>query len=1010
MFEHNSTSENSDVNSPLRNKFVGASRHSTEQYAEGGETAACFTGPNRSTSTQTKEREVPQSNLQDAFLDRWATEFSTPDDSILFRGTNLLVMLCGVVMPILVPLSFALVAQKRLVLLLLSHPIENFLGISLCLLIPIINFRIHRAVCHGNFVFGLKPGIGAGLAFGTGLILAMVCIAASFCTYEYDSTGSSQDSLFLTYLSSIGLIYLASALTTLQLVLKIRKTKELESSRKRIMTYLCIGSLAASALLVGGEIQSLIDHYLMRQAISSDAKVRMPALNLLRRLGVEKQLRLLCADGRSVGFVGMFLPVKKLEAQKLYFALEGKPFVIENRSDAPPVIPVDYDNSIGSIYQMNAEQIRNYAVGEKIPGISLVRSTLNGNLHSDQLSATLVWTMVFQNETADMQKARAEISLPESAAITGVRLWQDGESIDGKFTVEGPGVPSDNRMMADGMVTELGHGKYLLKSKTLESGQQVKMQITMVLPMQLEQLETAQLQLPQLIASNFSMEGEHNLELLSENLIENSNLGFATGKRTDGLQYLSGVMTAQQIESAAPSILCKRKPVTNLACSADNGLFRKYFDEARPGAVRENTSTKDFAFYLERLIKHNITSTPGRVVVVVDGSKETSKYLHQIRESLKHVPQGVPVSLMVASAEDKTFTKPEALDTALAKLKDVRFIGGQDNLKALVKASEFAGQTKEGVVLWLHGRQPSYNKEIYIISPFANKPALYEFAYDPAEAAEDTYFKNHREISSFSPVIRTGSNLDDLNRFFQRWQAGRVEYSIDSKLSFRPKSSCQNVSGVAENELKALIARQLNHELNSVKKAGAASVFSSTVGIVSLNSSVYFSVDQTQPYLFSAPRLQGATYGTANGTFNESTTPVVQGASNGTIAPVLVGATNGAIAPVLEGATSGTIVPQGYTIVQGVNTAGTIRVNNLANLEAICNIFANLLEGFLMASGGVAIIRGIFLKKASIKLGGIQLNSVSLICLGLVAVLVGLMVPGTINFIIASARDAALFN
>jgi hypothetical protein len=146
MFEHNSTSENSDVNSPLRNKFAGSGRHNTENEGEGVDATACSTINNRSTSTQTKEREVPQSNLQDAFLDKWATEFSTPDDSILFRGSNLLVMLCGVVMPVLVPLCFGLIAQKRLVLLLLSHPIENFLGISLCL--SLIHISEPTRPCH----------------------------------------------------------------------------------------------------------------------------------------------------------------------------------------------------------------------------------------------------------------------------------------------------------------------------------------------------------------------------------------------------------------------------------------------------------------------------------------------------------------------------------------------------------------------------------------------------------------------------------------------------------------------------------------------------------------------------------------------------------------------------------------------------------------------------------------------------------------------------------------------
>src|SRR5579885_1239178 len=48
-------------------------------------------------------------------------------------------------------------------------------------------------------------------------------------------------------------------------------------------------------------------------------------------------------------------------------------------------------------------------------------------------------------------------------------------------------------------------------------------------------------------------------------------------------------------------------------------------------------------------------------------------------------------------------------------------------------------------------------------------------------------------------------------------------------------------------------------------------------------------------------------------------------------------------APVLQGATYGTIGPQGEdaTAVMGVNTAGTVRANNLANEEALLNIIAN---------------------------------------------------------------------
>src|ERR1700679_2909615 len=67
-----------------------------------------------------------------------------------------------------------------------------------------------------------------------------------------------------------------------------------------------------------------------------------------------------------------------------------------------------------------------------------------------------------------------------------------------------------------------------------------------------------------------------------------------------------------------------------------------------------------------------------------------------------------------------------------------------------------------------------------------------------------------------------------------------------------------------------------------------------------------------------------------------------------------------ATAPALQGATNGTIAPQGAdaTVIQGVNTAGTVRVNNLANLEALLNIIAHRMEILGLAWGGLPMIWG----------------------------------------------------
>jgi hypothetical protein len=115
---------------------------------------------------------------------------------------------------------------------------------------------------------------------------------------------------------------------------------------------------------------------------------------------------------------------------------------------------------------------------------------------------------------------------------------------------------------------------------------------------------------------------------------------------------------------------------------------------------------------------------------------------------------------------------------------------------------------------------------------------------------------------------------------------------------------------------------------------------------------------------------------------------------------------NPAIAPALQGATNGTIGPQGTdaTYVTGVNTAGTVRVNNLANLEALLNIIANGLEIIGIAWGGPTMIMG-FMRMAA----GTQ-DAMKRVLFGAAGVTGGMATPGLVNWLVASARDANLFS
>jgi hypothetical protein len=114
----------------------------------------------------------------------------------------------------------------------------------------------------------------------------------------------------------------------------------------------------------------------------------------------------------------------------------------------------------------------------------------------------------------------------------------------------------------------------------------------------------------------------------------------------------------------------------------------------------------------------------------------------------------------------------------------------------------------------------------------------------------------------------------------------------------------------------------------------------------------------------------------------------------------------GGNAPSLQGTTNGTLGPQGdnATFVTGVNTAGTVRVNNLANLEGLLNIIANGMEILGIAWGGPTMIFG-FMNMAA----GTQ-DAKKKVFMGCSGVTGGMAVPGLINWLTASARDANLFS
>ena len=118
-----------------------------------------------------------------------------------------------------------------------------------------------------------------------------------------------------------------------------------------------------------------------------------------------------------------------------------------------------------------------------------------------------------------------------------------------------------------------------------------------------------------------------------------------------------------------------------------------------------------------------------------------------------------------------------------------------------------------------------------------------------------------------------------------------------------------------------------------------------------------------------------------------------------------VEAGNSGSAAQIPGTQLGIIGPKDQaSVIEGLNTGGTVRVNNLANLEALLNIIANGMEILGIAWGGPTMIMG-FMHMAA----GTQ-DAMKRVLYGAAGVTGGLATPGCINWLVASAKDANLFS
>ncbi|MBS2006739.1 MAG: VWA domain-containing protein [Cyanobacteria bacterium SZAS TMP-1] len=198
----------------------------------------------------------------------------------------------------------------------------------------------------------------------------------------------------------------------------------------------------------------------------------------------------------------------------------------------------------------------------------------------------------------------------------------------------------------------------------------------------------------------------------------------------------------------------------------------------------------------------------------------------------------------------------------------------------------------------------------------------------------------------------------------------------------------QKLTDLADQDMEGLASGQINPDIKKKVTAvalahGLMSDFTSFVAVDSAFTEGGPSSQVAVPNLQPEGVVNSSSTGTIGGAIG------LQGATNGTLAPL-----NGL--PGSGGADS--------TIVQGVNTAGTVRINNLANLEATANLMAGAIEALGLLWGGITVLISICMWKRNAD------KAFSKMMLGALGVGIGICTPGLINWLIATLRDVGLFN
>lgn len=451
-------------------------------------------------------------------------------------------------------------------------------------------------------------------------------------------------------------------------------------------------TLAAAVVLLGlAAAPRVVTQTGIQWAASDNAAERARGLRLLRNHGdVEELLRAsyvrreFQADPWAWALRAGRDPVPIERIREIYYRVTGHPF---NAAKPPPL-----RGRRGAIFDEAEWDFAQggEAVAARVRGLSLSQSRIDGRIESGGTVAYLEWTMVFRNDSPQPREARAQILLPPGASVSRLTLWIDGEEREAAFGGRSQVREAYKRVVERRrdpvLVTTDGPDRVLLQCFPVPpNGGQMKMRVGMTSPLIVREPGEGLLPMPRFLERNFGapdalqpsvwIDSDASIAEAGSLAVENSGAASSARGETTAASLEDGFHVRVRCDAIAGGLWCR--------------------DERDPeGAV-----------VVQQLVRPAPLRPCKRLAVVIDGSARMAGHSDELGVILNSLSRnGLEPRVFLASDDVATSVVNRASIPVLTASK--RFVGGCDNVAALIQAWDWASASGDGAVLWLHATQP----------------------------------------------------------------------------------------------------------------------------------------------------------------------------------------------------------------------------------------------------------------------------------------------------------------